>query len=100
MILSGCIGGSGVAEFCFGGGFCHFEAENSGDAKSRSTAKLRVSLELFDNGCCESVSAVSMESVHTMMKVGDVSSVSSVLADSLVKRQGIGPAITFEGKNS
>ena len=100
MILSGCVGGSGVAEFCFGGGVCHFEAESYGDAKSRSTAKLRVSLELINNGRCESVSAVSMDSVHILMKIGDVFSVSSAFAGSLVKRQGIGPAITFEGDNS
>ncbi|WP_031484415.1 hypothetical protein [Maridesulfovibrio frigidus] len=99
MILSGCIGGHGVAEFSFGGGFCHFEAEGSGKAMSRSTTELTGSLELFDTGHCESESSISTQSVHTLMKIGDIYSVSSAFSDSLVKRQGIGPAITFEGKS-
>ncbi len=98
MILSGCIGGHGVAEFSFGGGFCHFEAMSSGKAMSRSTTKLTGSLELLDAGRCASESSISTQSVHTLMKVGDIHSASSAFSDSLVKRQGIGPAITFEGE--
>lgn len=100
MIRSACIGGCSVAEFPFGGGYCHFEVEARGKADSCSVANLRGNLDLWDRGECASSSDVSIQTVHTMIKVGDVASESSMSCTALVKRQGIGPVITFKGDDS
>lgn len=100
MIRSACIGGCRVAEFSLGGGYCHFEVSASGEAKSCSTASLKGNLDLWNKGKCSSQSSVSIETVHTMIKVGDIASQSTADCTALVKRQGIGPVITFNGDNS
>ncbi|WP_319759566.1 hypothetical protein [Maridesulfovibrio sp.] len=100
MIRSACIGRCSVAEFSLGSGYCHFEAEAEAEAKSCSDAELSGNLDLQDYGECESCSSVSIQTVHTLIKVGNVASTSSMSCSALIKRQGIGPVITFKGENS
>lgn len=97
MIRSACIGGCSVAEFPLGGGYCHFEVDACAEARSCSDTGLRGNLDLWDRGECASCSDVSIQTVHNMIKVGDVASESSMSCTALVKRQGIGPVITFNG---
>lgn len=97
MIRSACIGGCSAAEFSFGGGYCHFESIGSGEAKSCSAASLTGNLDLWDMGECASCSQVSIQTVHTMIMIGDLASESSAACTALVKLQGIGPVITFKG---
>ncbi|WP_432736471.1 hypothetical protein [Maridesulfovibrio sp. FT414] len=100
MIRSACIGGCSVAEFSLGGGYCHFEAAGAAEAKSCSSSVLRGNLDLWDQGECAGCSSVAIQTIHTLCKIGNIASASSAACIPLVKRQGIGPAITFKGENS
>ncbi|WP_419783587.1 hypothetical protein [Maridesulfovibrio sp.] len=97
MVVSGSVGGCGVSEFSLGGGFCHSEVEGAALLQSTSTVSAMGNLDSYDLGDCVSRSDIFAEPFHMMHILATVVSTSSVTADSLVKRQGIGPAITFKG---